>query len=220
MKTTNLLLVRHAMTDWADKRLSGWLPGVHLNEAGRSQAAALPARLAGISLSALYASPLERALETAQPLSEASGLVVQVRQGLIEGGCGEWAGRYLEELKDEDLWSVMEVYPGGVRFPGGESFQGVQARMVAELDAIRAAHPGQTVAVVSHADPIRLALAYYMGMPLDLFHRLCVGPASVSALAFARLGLQILCLNHTESLRPSKEEPDKDKEPNDVLSSL
>jgi probable phosphomutase (TIGR03848 family) len=198
--TTNLLLIRHAMTDWADKRLSGWLPGIHLNESGRSQAESLPGQVSAIRLAALYSSPLERARETAQPLSEAVGLTVQVRHGLIEADCGDWAGRMLEELHKEDLWPVLQVYPGGVRFPGGESFTQVQARMVAELDAIRGAHPGETVAVVSHADPLKMAVAYYTGLPLDLFHRLSISPASVSALEFTRFGPRLLYLNCTGSL--------------------
>jgi probable phosphomutase (TIGR03848 family) len=198
--TTNLVLIRHAMTDWADKRLSGWLPGIHLNASGCSQAELLPRRLDGIRLAALYCSPLERARETARPLAEAVGLAVQVRQDLIEADCGDWAGRTLEELQKEDLWPVLHVYPGGVRFPSGESFAQVQARMVAELDAIRGAHPGETVAVVSHADPLKIAVAYYTGLPLDLFHRLSISPASVSALEFTRFGPRLLCLNCTGGL--------------------
>jgi probable phosphomutase (TIGR03848 family) len=197
--TTNLLLIRHAMTDWADKRLSGWLPGIHLNTSGRSQAESLPGRLDGIRFAAVYCGPLERARETAQPLAEALGLAVQVRQGLIEADCGDWAGRTLEELQKEDLWPVLHVYPGGMRFPGGESITEVQARMVAELDAICGAHPGETVAVVSHADPLKMAVAYYAGLPLDLFHRLSISPASVSAFEFTRFGPRLVCLNCTGS---------------------
>lgn len=194
----NVLLIRHALNDWTGKRLPGWTPGIHLNDAGRAQAAALARRLADVPLAAIYSSPLERTLETAQPLAEAHGLTVQVRERLAEVHPGDWTGRSVEELKKEDLWSVMQSYPGGARFPGGESLRQAQARIVAELDAIRDAHAGQMVAVVSHADPIKMAVAHYIGLPLDLFHRLTIDPASVTVLSFTRLGPRLLYLNLTD----------------------
>jgi probable phosphomutase (TIGR03848 family) len=201
MDRTNLLLIRHAANDWFQTgRLPGWTPGVHLNEAGRAQAAGLARRLAGVPLAALYSSPLERAVETAQPLAEAHGLAVEVRPGLGEMHAGDWSGRTFDELEKEELWPVIQSYPSSVRLPGGESFQGCQARIVADLEAIRRAHAGQTVAVVSHADPLRMAVAHYVGMPLDLFQRLMIDPASVTALSFHRLGLQLVCLNHSDAL--------------------
>lgn len=196
----NLLLIRHALNDWIGDRLAGWTPGVHLNDEGRAQAAVLARRLETVPLAAIYSSPLERTLETAQPLAEAQSLTIQVREGLGETGYGDWTGRGLKELEGEELWSVVQVYPGGARFPGGESIREVQARMVAELDAIRDAHPGQTVAVISHSDPIKMAVAHYTGLALDLFQRLTISPASVSALAFTRFGPRVICLNHVDPL--------------------
>jgi probable phosphomutase (TIGR03848 family) len=200
MQVMNLLLMRHALNDWVGERLAGWTPDVHLNETGRSQAAALGALLANVPLAAIYSSPLERTWETAQPLAQALGLTVQVREGLGETRYGDWTGRALKELKGEDLWPVVQVYPGGTRFPGGESLREVQARVVSELDAIRDAHPGETVAVFSHSDPIKMAVAHYLGLPLDLFQRLTIGPASVTAFAFTRFGPRLICLNHSQSL--------------------
>jgi len=209
----NVLLIRHGLNDWvASHRLAGWTPGVHLNDEGRAQAEALARRLAGVQLAAIYSSPLERTLETAQPLAEAHGLTIEVRHGLGELDCGDWAGRGLQELKEEELWPVIQVYPGGARFPGGESIREAQARMVAELDGIRDHHPGQTVAVVSHSDPIKLAVAYYTGLPLDLFQRLTISPASVTALTFTRFGPRLLCLNHTESLPVFEIKKEENKE--------
>lgn len=209
----NLLLIRHALNDWTGKRMPGWTPGIYLNEEGRAQAAALPRRLAAVRLDAIYSSPLERTLETAQPLAEAYGLSVIVRDRLGEVRCGDWTGRSVEDLQQEELWTQIRVYPSGVRFPGGEAFWEAQARLVAELDAIRDAHPGQTVAVVSHADPIKLAVAYYIGLPLDLFQRLTISPASITALAFTRWGPRLLCLNHTEPLPSFEVERERKKEP-------
>jgi probable phosphoglycerate mutase len=153
-----------------------------------------------VPLAAIYSSPLERALQTAEPLAEAHGLDVTVRPGLGETHYGDWTGRTLKELRDEELWPVVQVYPSGVRFPGGESMPEVQARLVAELGIIRDAHPGETAAIVSHSDPIKLAVAYYAGLPLDLFQRLTISPASVTALTFTQYGVRLTCLNRAESL--------------------
>jgi probable phosphomutase (TIGR03848 family) len=207
-----LLLIRHALNDWVGERLAGWTPGVHLNEEGLAQASDLARRLAAMPLAAIYCSPLERALETAEPLAESHGLAVQVGEDLGEVHYGEWTGRILKELREEELWPVVQVYPGGVRFPGGESLREVQARMVAALDAIRDAHPGQIVAVISHSDPIKLAVAHYAGLPLDLFQRLTVSPASVTAFAFSRFGPRLICLNHTDPLPPFPVEQKKEDE--------
>lgn len=212
MAMMNLLLIRHAVNDWVGERLAGWTPGVHLNNEGRAQAAALAQRLETVPLAAVYSSPLERTLETAHPLAQAHGLAVQVREGLGEAQYGDWTGRALEELKDEALWPVIQVYPGGVRFPGGESMRETQARIVAELDAIRDAHPGQTVAVVSHSDPIKMAVAHYIGLALDLFQRIAISPASVTAFAFAQYGPRLICLNVTDPLPSFKIEKEESKE--------
>jgi probable phosphomutase (TIGR03848 family) len=211
MTMMNLLLIRHAANDWADKRLAGRTPDVHLNEEGHLQAEALSRRLADVPLAALYSSPLERTLETAQPLAESQGLIVQIRESLVETEYGEWTGRELKELKDEKLWPVVQVYPSGARFPGGESLREVQTRMVVELDAIRDAHPGQTVAVVSHSDPIKMAVAHYVGLSLDLFQRLTVSPASVTALTFTPFGPRLILMNHTEVLPSLKIEEEKER---------
>lgn len=208
----NLLLIRHAVNDWVGERLAGWTPGVHLNNEGRAQAAALAQRLETVPLAAVYSSPLERTLETAHPLAQAHGLTVQVREGLGEAQYGDWTGRALKELKDEALWPVIQVYPGGARFPGGESMRETQARIVAELDAIRDAHPGQTVAVVSHSDPIKMAVAHYTGLALDLFQRIAISPASVTAFAFAQYGPRLIFLNVTDPLPSFKIEKEESKE--------
>ena len=195
-----LLLIRHGLTDWVGKRLPGRTPGIHLNEEGSAQVGALARRLAGLPLAAVYSSPLERALETARPLAASHGVRLEVREALVEVDCGEWAGRDLEALHSESLWLVIRAYPSAARFPGGESLREARDRMVALLDGIRNAHQGQMVAVVSHSDPIRLAAAHYAGMALDLFQRLVISPASVTAFDLADLGPRLICLNSTEDL--------------------
>jgi probable phosphoglycerate mutase len=215
MEMTNLLLIRHAENDWVGERLAGWTPEVHLNEKGRTQAASLAQLLSDTPLTAIYSSPLERTLETAEPLARAHGLDVEVCEALGEARYGDWTGRVLKELKEEDLWPVIQVYPGGARFPGGESFREIQARMVQALDTIRDAHPEQTVAVVSHSDPIKMATAYYAGLSLDHFQRLTISPASVTAFAFSRFGPRLICLNHTDALPSFKFEETKEQQRNE-----
>jgi probable phosphomutase (TIGR03848 family) len=212
MTMMNLLLIRHAANDWVGERLAGWTSGVHLNDKGRAQADSLAKRLSETPLAAIFCSPLERALETAQPLAQARGLSIEVRDSLGEISYGEWTGRSLKELQQEELWPVIQVHPSGVRFPRGESMHEVQSRMVAEIDAIRDAYQGQTVAVISHADPIKAAVAYYAGLSLDLFQRLIISPASVTAFAFTRWGPRLIFTNHTEELPSFKIEKENENE--------
>jgi probable phosphomutase (TIGR03848 family) len=195
-KPTVLLLVRHALNDWVGSdKLAGWTPEVHLNDKGRLQAEALAQRLSDRPIAAVYASPLERAIETAQAIAARHNLEVQLREGLGEVRYGEWTGRSVKDLAKEDTWRVVQFHPSGARFPGGESIYQMQARAVAELDAIVAAHPEQTIVVVSHADVIKAALAHYVGLHLDLFQRLIVSPASMSVLVFTPMGPRLARLN-------------------------
>jgi probable phosphomutase (TIGR03848 family) len=179
-----LLLLRHAVTEHTGARLSGWMPGLHLSEAGREQAGALAGRLAAVPLDAIYASPLERCQETAAPLAEAKGLKVETLDDVGEVRYGDWTGRSLKELAKEPLWKVVQATPSAARFPAGESLFEMQARAVQAVERLREAHPRQTVAVCSHADVIKALACHYLGMHLDLFQRLVVSPASVTALAF------------------------------------
>lgn len=196
-KPTTLLLVRHALNDWVGDRLAGWTPDVHLNDKGRAQAEALAQRLAGKPMCAIYSSPLERAVETAQIIADPHNLEVQIREAVGEVRYGQWTGQSLTELAKQDAWRVVQFYPSGARFPDGEGIREMQARAVAELDVLVAAHPAETILVVSHADVIKAALAHYAGLHLDLFQRLVVSPASLSAVAFSSLGPRLVCLNDT-----------------------
>lgn len=192
---TTLLLIRHALNDWVGERLAGWTPDVHLNDKGRAQAESLAQRLTGRPIVAVYSSPLERAIETAQAIAAPHRQEIQVREGVGEVQYGEWTGKSLKELSKEDAWRVVQFYPSGARFPGGEAIREMQARAVAELDAIVATHPSRMVVVVSHADVIKAALAHYVGLHLDLFQRLVISPASISVLTFTPLGPRLVCLN-------------------------
>jgi probable phosphoglycerate mutase len=165
-------------------RLAGWTPGVSLNEYGYAQAQALAERLASEPIVAVYSSPLERTVETAALTASGRQLSVVTLDGIGETHIGEWTGKPIEEVSKDDLWRCIQATPSRARFPGGESFGEAQARMVAALDELSARHAEQTILVVSHSDPIKLALAYYIGLPLDLFQRLVVDPCSISELVF------------------------------------
>ena len=187
------------------KKLAGWLPGVHLNDDGRAQAEALADRLRDLPISAIYSSPLERTVETAGPLARVKGLPVQTREGLGEVRYGDWTGQPIDELAKHELWRVVQIYPSGMRFPGGDSMREMQARIVTELEAIAADHPRQIVAVVSHADLIKAALAHYLGVHFDLFQRISVDPASVSVVQLTRYGPRILRVNDNGPLKLEEE---------------
>jgi len=195
-----LLLIRHGENDFVKQnRLPGRLPGIHLNEHGQAQAAALADSLKKLPIKAVYASPLERAVETATPLAQALGLEIQLRPGLLDTHVGEWEGQLLKNLRKLPVWKQVQKQPSAVRFPGGESFLELQERLVTEIELIRRAHkPKELVAVVFHCDPIKLVLAHYIGLPLDGFQKLGVAPGSVSVLMLGKSAGLLAALN----LRP------------------
>lgn len=201
---THLLLVRHAVNDWVGDRLAGWTPGVHLNEEGRNQAAALAERLAGWPIAAIYSSPLERTLETAEALAARHQLPVTVVEGVGESRYGDWTGQSIKELAKSPEWMKVQYTPSAARFPNGESLGEMQARAVAALEVIRQAHPKDVVVVVSHADVIKAAAAYYAGMHLDLFQRLVISPASITWFQFTPFGPRLLRLNDSGDLEAPK----------------
>ena len=198
---TVVFLIRHGENDWLGRRLPGRTPGIHLNDRGRAQAEALARLLRPAHLEAVYSSPLERTLETAAPIARAFGLRPRPRQGLAEMRPGDWQGQALQVLKRRKLWPVIQHTPSLARFPGGESFPEAQARIVAEIDGLRASHPGPRsgIACVTHADVIKLAIAHYLGLPLDLFQRLVVDPASISVLWIGESAARLLRLNDTRA---------------------
>ena len=207
---TLLLLIRHGTNDWVHGRLAGWTPGVHLNDEGRRQAGALAERLAFLPLDAIYASPLDRTVETAQAIAGPRGMPLRLVESLGEVKYGEWQGAELKELYKHELWPGVQFYPSGTRFPGGETLGEAQMRMVATLDGLRAQHPSGIIAVVSHADIIKLAIAYYVGMHMDLFQRLEIMPCALTAIRFTKMGPRLLAYNDVgalEYLKPKPEEP-------------
>jgi len=176
--------------------LPGRAPGLHLAEEGRAQADAVAERLAGLKeVHAIYASPLERTRETAAPIGRRLQLKVAVEKGLIECDFGEWTGAELKALCKLPEWSDVQRHPSGFRFPGGESFREMHTRITDTVARLRARHPGETIVLVSHADPIKAAVADATGTPLDLFQRIVISPCSVSAIAYGDSGPVVLTVN-------------------------
>jgi probable phosphoglycerate mutase len=194
--STLVLLVRHAVTPTTGKVLPGRAPGLHLSDEGRRQAEAAARRLAALPrIAAVYSSPLERARETAMAIARACGLAVRIERGLSECDFGAWTGASLRRLARKREWTAVQRHPSGFRFPGGESFVEMQSRIADAVRGLVERHPGRAIVAVSHADPIKALLAHALGTPLDLFQRLAVAPASVSAVAFRRDGATVLTVN-------------------------
>jgi probable phosphoglycerate mutase len=192
---TIVYLIRHGQNDYVKQgKLAGWLPGVHLNDVGREQAARVAETLKSSKLQAVYSSPLERATETAEPIAAAQGLKADSLAGLGEINIGSWQGLSIRAARRRKLWPTIQHTPSLARFPEGESFLEAQSRIVETLESIRSKHSG-AIACVSHADPIKLAVAHYVGMPIDSFQRLEIGPSSISELSIEDGSARLIQLN-------------------------
>src|SRR4051794_19802238 len=197
---TRLVLVRHAVTAHTGGKLSGRMPGIDLTDTGRQQAEAAADRLATAPITVVYASPIERTMQTAQAIAARHNLTVQPLVGVIEAEYGDWTDKTLGELAKTDEWKVVQRAPSRARFPNGESLFEMQTRMVIALDQVVASHRHETVVVVSHADPIKAAVAHYTGMHLDLFQRINISPASATVFEFHPLAVMMLTCNDTGTL--------------------
>ena len=197
---TLLLLIRHGLTDTAGKTLSGWSRGVHLNDHGREQAERLVERLAPLPIKAMYSSSLERCVETSAPVASARGLEVERLDSLRDTHYGSWTNRNIAQVRNTKVWARFHASPSDARFPDGETIREVQARAVAEVAAIVDRHPKSVVAVFSHADPIQLVLAHYLGLHVDMYPRIVVSPASVSAVLAGGGMPRVLKVNDTGGL--------------------
>lgn len=192
-----VLLVRHAQTDFAPDRLAGWTPGVGLSEDGHRQAKLLSERLEPVRLAALYSSPLDRCRITATEIAEGRTLDVRVEERLAEARFGSWDGRRYSTLRKTKLWRTVQLLPSQATFPGGESMSEMQSRAVAAVEDIRGLHRRGVIAAVTHADVIKAVAAHYLGLHLDLFQRLDVSPASVTAIGFGDMFPRVLRLGDT-----------------------
>lgn len=196
---TLVLLVRHGQTPTTGTNLPGRARGLHLSDKGQEQAAAVAERVRPLTqrIGAVYASPLERTQETAAPIAKAVKKRVRTNPGLLECDFGTWTGATLKDLAELPEWKTVQRYPSGFRFPRGESFAEMQARITGAIDTLVARHPGATVVAVSHADPIKAAVAQALGTHLDLFQRIVISPCSITAVLYSTTGPVVLAVNST-----------------------
>ena len=194
---TTFLLIRHAAHIHLDKLFSGRMPGVPLSEAGRAQAARLGAALASEPIDRIVHSPLDRTSETAVAIAAARGSAVPVAAaaGLIEIDLGDWTGRSWQDFGDDPAWRDWNERRGSARIPGGETMGEAQARIVGCLAALAREADGRTVAVVSHSDMIRAAVAHVLELPLDRLLSFDVDVASVTRVVWGEWGARLLSLN-------------------------
>lgn len=207
-KPTLVLFVRHGQTPTTGASLPGRAPNLHLAEKGVAQAEAAAVRIGALeSVAAVYASPMERTQETAAPIARARKLRVRKAAGLIECDFGKWTGKKLADLRKLPQWKTVQRYPSGFRFPGGESFSEMQSRAVDATHDLVAAHPGETIVAVSHADVIKAVVAAAAGTHLDLFQRIVISPCSITGVLYSAEGPIVLTVNSTgddlSSLAPS-----------------
>jgi len=200
---TTILLVRHGVTGTTGKVLPGRAPGLHLAPRGIAQAQRVAERLSELESapSALYVSPLERTRETAAPIAAALHLRMKADRGLLECDFGDWTGKTLASLRKRPEWRAVQHAPSTFRFPAGESFTEMQLRIWTTLERLARSHPGETIVVVSHADPIKAAVTYAQGVPLDLFQRTVISTCSISAVVLTGSTPVVLSVNNTGSLK-------------------
>jgi probable phosphoglycerate mutase len=201
--STTILLVRHGATATTGTVLPGRAPGLHLAERGTAQAHQTAQRISELTKKpvALYSSPLERTRETAAPIGKALHLRPVIERGLLECNFGTWTGKKLSLLQKKPEWRSVQHAPGSFRFPEGESFGEMQLRIWSTLERLATKHRGKTIVVVSHADPIKAAVTFAQGVPLDLFQRTVISTCSVSAVTIGAGAPLVLCVNSTTSLQ-------------------
>ena len=193
-----LLLIRHGENDFVKTgKLPGQTTGIHLNEKGQKQAQALCEALIHVPLKAIYSSPLERATETAEPIAASHKLAIHQEAGLMDAHVGKWQGKSIKALRLTNAWKIVQHAPSRFQFPEGESFMDLQTRIVHTLEGIIRKHknPKDIIAVVFHADPIKLAVSHFLGLPLDHFQRLSCDTGSLTALFVGEMGANLIKLN-------------------------
>jgi probable phosphoglycerate mutase len=193
-----LLLIRHGENDYVKTgKMAGRLPGVHLNERGQKQAQALGEALKEIPIKAIYSSPLERAMETAAPIAAARKLEIIQEPKLMDADIGNWQGKSIKVVRLTKVWKIVQNAPSRFRFPEGESFPEIQTRISSVLEYIVKKHnkPQDVIAIVFHADPIKLAVSHFLGLPLDNFQRLSCDTGSLTAIYAGDSGANLVKLN-------------------------
>lgn len=211
---THILLIRHAVNDFVKTgKLAGRTPGVHLNEDGKAQAEALGLRLAGAKIHQIISSPLDRTMETAQAvLQHHPKLELQLNNEIGEVDYGDWQGASIASLRHRKMWEVIQEYPTRAYFPNGEAMRDVQTRAVNEIERLAREYPTHTIAIFSHADLIKMVVAHYLGMHLDVFQRIVISPASITGIQLGHSRPFITTVNdtaHVQELEKSRKKAEQ-----------
>lgn len=208
-----ILLIRHGENDWVGKKLAGHLPGVHLNQNGINQANELSALLTPLPIKAIYSSPLERAMETAQPLATIKNLEINICKNLSEINFGDWQGKSIKQLRRLKLWKTVQYQPSQMRFPNGESFPEAQERLVTCIQELAEKHePDELITCFSHSDSIRLLVSHFLDIPLDSFQKINISTASISTLVITKEHVSLPFINMVDRKKFISQFEKKEKE--------
>ncbi|HXT11389.1 MAG TPA: histidine phosphatase family protein [Candidatus Angelobacter sp.] len=192
---TTFYLVRHASNDFFSHTIVGRTPGVHLNETGKREANELAGGLGGEKIQKILTSPMERCRETAAPLAARLQLPAETSDALLEVDFGDWTGKTFKELDASEAWRQWNAFRSGHRVPNGETMLEVQQRFVGLMLDLHRDFRGQRIALFSHGDPLRAAMVYFFGAPLESIGKIDISPASVTILRLTDWNAQIRCLN-------------------------
>lgn len=195
MPETTFHLIRHASYDLLGRVLAGRASGHSLNAIGRIEATRIAERLSTEQITTVVSSPLERARETAAPIAAAVGVAVAIEPDLNEVDFGAWTGSAFDALHHDPEWRVFNQLRSMAQIPDGETMLAVQARAVAAILRLYQQSPGGQIAVVSHGDVVKGLLAYCLGIPLDLFRRIEISPASRSVVRLNQAAVRVDGIN-------------------------
>lgn len=193
--TTTFFLLRHAAHDNVGGFLAGRSPGVRLGEDGRAQAARLAERMRRESFDAIYASPRERAAETAAAIAQVAKVPVERAEALDEIDFGSWSGKDFDTLNTDPAWRRWNELRSLSRTPGGETMLDVERRVFGFMESAAQRFPDGAVVLVSHADVIRAAVGHVLGLAVDLWLRFDIDPGSVTTVIMGEWGARVIALN-------------------------
>lgn len=197
MTASTFIFVRHGESDGMRERLAGRAPGIGLTLQGKAQANAAARHLASFPVTRILSSPQQRARETAELIAAILDVQVESHSELDELDFGDWTGLGFADLQNVPEWKLFNSLRSLRRAPGGESLREAQTRVIHAVLELHSVYPGNTFVLVTHADIIRAALAYFSGTPLDLFLRFAIDPASETIIQMSNANVQILCVNRT-----------------------
>jgi broad specificity phosphatase PhoE len=185
---TTFLLVRHGAHDLLDRFLAGRAIDIALNTTGQQQAHRLARQFRNRCIARVLSSPRRRARETAEQIATMLRIQIEIASEIDEHDSGSWGGKSFAMLEGDQRWREWNARRGSGRPSNGESMAELQIRIVAYLRQLSRNHPDDTIVLVTHGEPIRAALLYCRGIPLDDFMSVAVPVASIAELSFSTTG--------------------------------